>query len=146
MIDPPPGYRLHPFHDPFEDYVGPLWLDDRGGDLRFAFRAQPKHCNTGGSVHGGMLMTFADFALCFAGCWDTIEEERCVTISLDCEFLDGARDGDLIEASAEVLRQTRRLSFVRGIVTVGDRNVLSFAGVARRFERRDDSRARPGSA
>ena len=135
QLEPPPGYRAHPHFDPFEDRIGPLWLSDEGGDLRFGFGATAMHCNTGGTVHGGMLMTFADFALCTVGCWDVIETERCVTVSLNCDFVAAGREGDWIEARAEIVRRTRSLTFVRGLVSCGDRALLNFSGVARRFER-----------
>ena len=62
----PEGYRKFEFIDPFEEHVGPLWYQDGDDALRFAFKATDKHANTAGQVHGGMLMTFADFARCLA--------------------------------------------------------------------------------
>ena len=58
MATIPDGYRLFEYVDPFEDLVGPLSYEDEGdGKLRFAFVAEQKHANTGGQIHGGMLMT-----------------------------------------------------------------------------------------
>lgn len=132
----PPGYRLYEYHDPFEDWVGPLWLNREGEHLKFAFPAMAKHCNTGGTVHGGMLMTFADFALCAIACGELIEQERCVTVSFNSEFVAAGRLGDLIEAEGEIVRRSRTLTFVRGQVFSGDKTLLNFSGVTRRFERR----------
>jgi uncharacterized protein (TIGR00369 family) len=108
----------------------------RGGDeLRFAFRASEKHCNTGGTVHGGMLMTFADFALCAIACGELIEQERCVTVSFNSEFVAAGRLGDFVEAGGEIVRRSRTLTFVRGQVFVGETTLLNFSGVTRRFPR-----------
>ncbi len=131
----PSGYRLYEFEDPFEDHVGPLWLRREDKKISFAFRAEARHTNTGGTVHGGMLMTFADFALCATACGELVESERCVTVSFHCEFIAAASLGDLVEAQAEITRRARTLTFARGLVFVGDTTVLNFSGVTRRFQR-----------
>jgi len=52
----PEGYRLFEFIDPFEELVGPLcFKEDEAGRLRCAFEATPRHANTAGQIHGGML-------------------------------------------------------------------------------------------
>ncbi|MEM6475211.1 MAG: PaaI family thioesterase, partial [Pseudomonadota bacterium] len=51
-------------HDPFETRSGPFFMrrqDD--GSYLCAFRAEDRHMNGAGFMHGGCLMTFADFAL-----------------------------------------------------------------------------------
>ena len=50
--------------EPFEhDSAGPFYFrTDEKGPVS-AFRAQRKHMNAGGVVHGGCLMAFADFSL-----------------------------------------------------------------------------------
>ena len=63
----PAGYRPYPYEDPFEDHVGPFGYKVEDGRITFAVQTDERHRNTGGSVHGGMLMTFADFALCLTG-------------------------------------------------------------------------------
>ncbi len=114
--------------EPFEyEVAGPFYFrrDDRGPVA--AFRAARKHMNAGGVIHGGCLMTFADFAL-FAIAHDGMEGVYGLTVAFTSEFLDGAREGELIEARGEVLRQGGRLLFVRGLVTADGRPVLNFSG------------------
>ena len=60
----PSDYQVYEYDDPFEDHVGPLGYKVVDGTITFAFLADARHRNTAGTVHGGMLMTFADFALC----------------------------------------------------------------------------------
>ena len=51
-------------HDPFEDHAGPFFFrKHEDGSVTCAFEAKPHHCNGGGFLHGGMLMTFADYSL-----------------------------------------------------------------------------------
>ena len=137
MATIPDGYRLFEYVDPFEDLVGPLSYKDEGnGKLRFAFVAQPRHANTGGQIHGGMLMTFADYALCLMAIHG-LNGERCVTVSLNCEFAASGEVGDFIESTAEVVRRTRSLTFVRGLITAGERTLLSYSGIVKRLVRTD---------
>ena len=131
----PEGYRLFEFVDPFEELIGPLcFKEDPDGRVRFAFEAAPQHANTSGQIHGGMLMTFADYALCLAAIHG-LPDERCVTVSLTCEFTAPGEVGDLIESAAEVVRRARSLTFVRGQVTAGDRILLNYSGIVKRLTR-----------
>ena len=121
------GWKTWP-EEPFEhDTAGPFYMrtDDQGQVA--AFRAQRKHMNAGGVMHGGCLMTFADYAL-FAIAHHGMEGVYGLTVAFTSEFLDGALEGELIEARGEVLRQGRSITFVRGIVTANDRPVLNFSG------------------
>ncbi len=133
----PEGYQKFEFIDPFEEHVGPLWFRDGDDGLRFAFEATDTHANTAGQGHGGMLMTFADFALCLAAIHG-LAGERCVTVSLSCEFTAPGEVGDLIESTAEVVRRGRSLTFVRGVITAGDRVLLNYSGIVKRLPRPDD--------
>lgn len=128
----PAGYRPYPYEDPFEDHVGPFGYKVADGRIAFAVQTDERHRNTGGTVHGGMLMTFADFALCLLAVWDQ-PGERCVTVSCHNDFVAAAQPGDLIEASGEVVRRTRTLAFVRGQLVAGERTLLAFSGIVKRI-------------
>jgi uncharacterized protein (TIGR00369 family) len=128
------GWWRFSTRDTFDEIAGPFYFrrgDD--GKARCAFRAQQKHMNAGGRMHGGALMTFADIAL-FMLAYESMEGQRGVTVQLDSTFLDGARVGDLVEASGEVTRAGRSLVFVRGQIITGDRLLFTFSGVIRKFE------------
>lgn len=114
--------------EPFEyESAGPFYFTvDEQGPVT-AFRVERKHMNAGGVVHGGCLMTFADLSL-FAIAHAGMEGVYGVTVAFTCEFLDGVREGERVEARGEVLRQGRSLSFVRGVATVEGRPVLNFSG------------------
>jgi uncharacterized protein (TIGR00369 family) len=114
--------------EPFEhDTAGPFYMRTDAQGQVAAFRAQRKHMNAGGVMHGGCLMTFADFAL-FAIANHGMEGVYGLTVAFTSEFLDGALEGELIEARGEVLRQGRSITFVRGLVTANGRPVLNFSG------------------
>ena len=71
----PEDFTTAPGFDPAEDHIGPFYFRkaDETDPARiihydyFAFRIESRHCNEMDSAHGGVLMTFADFALCRAG-------------------------------------------------------------------------------
>ncbi|MEZ5998331.1 MAG: PaaI family thioesterase [Hyphomonas sp.] len=119
--------------EPFEhEAAGPFYftIDEKGPVA--AFRVAHKHMNAGGVVHGGCLMTFADFAL-FAIGHEAMEGEYGVTVAFTAEFLTGALEGERLEARGEVLQKGRSLSFVRGVVSTDDgRPVLNFSGTIKR--------------
>ena len=128
----PSDYQVYEYDDPFEDHVGPLGYKVVNGTITFAFLADARHRNTAGTVHGGMLMTFADFAVCLTATWEQ-PGEKCVTVSCNSEFVAPGRPGDLIEASGEVVRRTKSLTFVRGQVYADDRILLNYSAIVKRI-------------
>ena len=117
----------------FDNVAGPFyWRRDGDGAIRCAFRAERKHMNAGGRMHGGCLMTFADMAL-FAVARHELGAFRAVTVSLDNQFLDAGHVGELIEATGEVTRAGGSLIFARGQIFSGARTLLTFSGVIKKI-------------
>jgi uncharacterized protein (TIGR00369 family) len=124
------GYSTDAAFDPAEDHIGPFYYKEIDDRLQFAFVAETKHCNAFDMIHGGVLMTFADFCLCMEAT-DHYKEESCVTVSFNCEFVAAGKKGDLVESTAELVRKTRTLAFVRGSVFAGDQTLLSYSAVVK---------------
>ena len=126
------GWSTWP-NEPFEhDAAGPFYLrQDQDGKMIAAFRAERKHMNAGGVVHGGALMTFADFAL-FALAHTGDDDGYGVTVAFTSEFLSGALEGELIEARGEVMGGGKSITFVRGVITGDGRPVLNFSGTIKK--------------
>ncbi|WP_375209604.1 PaaI family thioesterase [Hyphomonas jannaschiana] len=119
--------------EPFEfESAGPFYfrVDEEGAVA--AFRVQRKHMNAGGVVHGGCLMTFADFSL-FAIGHKAMEGAYGVTVAFNAEFISGALEGERLEARGDVLRKGGSLSFIRGIISGEDgRPVMNFSGTIKK--------------
>lgn len=117
--------------DAFEQGVGPFYerVDEHGQRLS-AFRAELRHMNGAGFMHGGCLMTFADSAL-FTISRGAMDGRHGVTLSLSADFLDPVKPGQLIEARGEVLRGGGKTIFTRGLITADRTPVLRFNGVIR---------------
>lgn len=122
------GYSVYDPVDPFENRAGPFfWAELSGGRQHFVLEAEERHCNSHGIVHGGLLMTMIDLTLVITA--KSAPGEQLVTVSLNSEFMASARQGDLIEATGELLRRTRSLAFVRGVITCGERTLLAASAV-----------------
>jgi uncharacterized protein (TIGR00369 family) len=130
------GWSFYPGGDPFEDLAGPFYYrTDDDGRVVCAFRAERKHMNGGGFMHGGCVMTFADFCL-FAIARDAIEGSMTVTATFNCELVGTAREGDLVECTGEVVKAGRSMVFVRGLITNDGEMVASFSSVLKKTGRR----------
>ena len=121
-FDVPAGYQ-HWAGDPAEDNIGPFFCKSMAPRSETALRLEEKHCNMFGITHGGVLMAFADYTLCLAGIENT--EQGCVTVTCDNQFIAAAKAGELLLGYGELIRRTRKLAFVRAVLQVEDRVVLS---------------------
>ena len=106
-----------------------------GDAVLCAFMPQDKNRNGGGNIHGGALMTFADFALfMIAGGMET--SVHGVTMTMNCEFVGAAEPAKLLTARGEVVRQGLSVAFVRGIIDDEGRPVMAFSGTIKKFKPR----------
>jgi uncharacterized protein (TIGR00369 family) len=133
------GWSCYPGGDPFEDLAGTFYFKDGDDGVPVsAFRAERKHMNGGGFMHGGCVMTFADFAL-FVIARDAILGSMTVTATFNCELVGTAREGDLVECRGEVVKAGRSMVFVRGLITnasAGGEPMASFSSVLKKTPRR----------
>lgn len=129
------GYQKWDANDPFEDMIGPFFLKPNGdGTNRTAFYSENRHVNSDGALHGGMLMSFADYSL-FAIAREALDTPA-VTIGFNSEFIGAVGAGHLIESSGEILRATRSLLFVRGTIYTGEQLLMTFSGILKRIGRK----------
>lgn len=118
--------------DKYETAIGPFYFRQDGARTRCAFAPRHDHLNNSGAIHGGALMSFADFAL-FAVAHAELQDTRAMTVSFASEFI---RAGDLeapVEAEGEVLRATRSIIFLRGLVTQRGQTLLAFSGALKKI-------------
>jgi uncharacterized protein (TIGR00369 family) len=129
--------------DPFEDHVGPFYFRisgdaSRAGSVHCVLPTEARHGNYAGGVHGGAILTFADYALCLVAgraADGGTNSSFAMTVSIAVEFLDGGRVGLPLEASGEPLQVTGRLAFARGSVTQEGRTIALWSGVCRHVAR-----------
>lgn len=132
---PPDGFRPSA-RGPYSTHNGPFFHRASEEGLEHAFFVLPRHCNSIGIVHGGMLSTFLDGVL--AGAVGRVVGSTCVTVHLSIDFLSMARAGDWVFGEARVTRQTRDLVFVEGVIRVGAREVLRGSGIFKPMKKKID--------
>ena len=118
-----PGWRSWSLSDPtrFNTLLGPMLYRVDGHTVRVRITPEHRHSNLQNNVHGGALLAFIDVAL-FAAArgFGLITAGTAVTLDLNTQFIGGGRVGEPIEAQVEVLKETGRLLFLRGLVVQGD--------------------------
>ena len=124
-------------HDPFEDASGPFFVRRDENGIVTGFMPEAKNANGHGTVHGGALMTYADFALFMLARDAEGEGIHGVTVTMNVEFIDGAVPGRLLTARGGPIRTGKSLAFVRGTIFDEDRPVLAFSGTIKRIRRRE---------
>jgi acyl-coenzyme A thioesterase PaaI-like protein len=120
----------------FSGVAGPFWLRVENGRRALGLILEDHHCNNHiGTVHGGLVMTFADMGLGLAVS-DALGHNRCATLSLQNQFVSVARVGEFITCKAEVIRTTKQIVFVRGFIVADERVVASSDGMWKIIEPR----------
>ena len=132
-----PGWRSWGPSDPtrFNTLLGPMLYRVDGGIVRVRITPEHRHSNVQDTVHGGALLGFIDVAL-FAAArgFGVIEAGTAVTLDLNTQFIAAGRVGEPIEAQVELLKETGRLLFLRGLVVQGDAEtkIAAFSGTIRK--------------
>jgi uncharacterized protein (TIGR00369 family) len=129
--------------DPFEDHTGPFYFRidgdaSRAGTVHCVLPTEARHGNYRGGVHGGAILTFADYALCLVAgraADGGTNTSFAMTVSIAVEFLSGAQVGAPLEATGEPLQVTGRLAFARGCVTQQGKTIALWSGVVRHVPR-----------
>ena len=132
----PEGFKPRNLGHGFIEIVGPLYYRRAPGSERLrgislGFRVEQRHCNPGGTCHGGMLATFVDMLLPVTAT-STIEALRGLylpTISLQLDYLAGAPKGSWVQGDGQVLRATRNMVFVQAVVSADGTPVARASGI-----------------
>jgi acyl-coenzyme A thioesterase PaaI-like protein len=131
-----PGWSRWTISDPtrFNSIFGPMSVKLEGDIARVRFAPEHIHTNLRGHVHGGALLGFIDMALFAAGrSFGVLTAGTAATLDLTTQFIAGAPlDEGAIEARVELLRETGRLLFMRGLIVQGEAIIVSFTGTIRK--------------
>ncbi len=95
-----------------------------------------RHTNLLDMVHGAVTLALMDVAL-FAAMRTLLNGDAAgsVTLELSSQFIGAGRPDVPLDAVVEVMRETRRLAFLRGTVVQGEAAevlVASFSGIVRK--------------
>ncbi len=110
----------------------------REGEKQCRVRMLPerRHTNLLDIVHGAVTLALMDVAL-FAAMRTLLTSEAAgsVTLELSSQFIGAGRPGEPLDAVVEVMRETRRLLFLRGTIVQGlndETLVAAFSGIVRK--------------
>ena len=114
----------------FLDHGGPYYLGPAVDGVRVVgLRICPHHINYQDAAHGGVISTFADVALSHA-VYDA-ERPRLApsTVTLNVNYLAGARLGDWLEARVRIDRLGGRMGYTSGGIWRGEEQLATMSGV-----------------
>ena len=123
-MDVPTGFVPYPDQGPFLEYIGPIQVREGANELTLGLRAEERHVNHRGTVQGGVLSTFADFALGRAIEADAQDDKERATVSLTVDFLKPGKPGDWIESRTRVDRVGGTLAFADCSLMVEGREIV----------------------
>lgn len=125
-----------PDDDRFNATIGKLLVRGEGA-ARARCRMFPdrRHANVSDIVHGGAILTLIDMTIFAGGHLAGVSDVAGVTLDLSCQFIAPAELGGSLDATIELLRETKRLAFMRGLVEQEGRMVASWTGTLRKISR-----------
>ena len=115
--------------NPFIDGVGPLYGRLEEGRFVLGLRIEQRHCNPGGTCHGGMLMTLADMLLLMGSNIEGGVKRYFSTVNVSFDFIAPAPRDAWLEGRMQVLRVARSLVFAQGLFTIGETVVARCSGI-----------------
>lgn len=106
---------------------------DGEGRARLRMFPELKHSNLSNHIHGGTTLGFIDVALFGAArMFGLIEAGTAVTLDLSVQFIGAGKIDRPLEAEVELLKETRRLLFLRGLIVQGETKIAAFSGTIRK--------------
>jgi acyl-coenzyme A thioesterase PaaI-like protein len=131
-----PGWKRWQFRDTtrYNAFLEPLHVRVEGDIARVRMMPRRDHSNMRDNVHGGALLGFMDVALFAASRgFGVLGAGGAVTLDLSAQFIGGGMIGVPMEARIELLRETSRMLFLRGLVVQDDvPTIASFTGTLRK--------------
>ncbi|MDB5713679.1 MAG: PaaI family thioesterase [Sphingomonadales bacterium] len=117
----------------FNAVLGAMLVRRDGDVARVRIFPAHGHTNMNDNVHGGVSLAFADIAL-FAGArmLGMATADNAVTLDLSMQFLGAGVAGIPLDAEVELLRETGRLAFLRGILSQEQGLIAAFSGTLRK--------------
>lgn len=109
------GWRLRTLPG-YASRFGPLWTRQEEAGWAYGVLPTAEHLNPAGAVHGGVFASLMDHVLS-AVAWEALGRQPCVTVQLDTQFLQAAREGQFLEGRGQVVRIAGSLVFMHGTVS-----------------------------
>ena len=127
----PEGFRAREFGGGFIGVNGPLYARRTEAGFQLGFRVEERHCNPMGICHGGMMATFCDMLLPISAhvMSKELAQRFLPTINLQIDYLAASPLGAWVQGEAQLLRATRSLVFMQGLVHADGVSVARVSGI-----------------
>jgi uncharacterized protein (TIGR00369 family) len=127
----PEGFRAREFGGGFIGVNGPLYARRTEAGFQLGFRVEERHCNPMRICHGGMMATFCDMLLPISAhvLSKELAERFLPTINLQIDYLAASPLGAWVQGEAQLLRATRSLVFMQGLVEADGVSVARVSGI-----------------
>ena len=107
---------------------------DDDGKCRLRMFPERRHENLQGIVHGGVTLSLIDISMFTTmHVIGTGNAGPSVTLELSTQFIGGGDMKRPLDAVTEIMRETGKLVFVRGVVEQDEDQVAAFSGIIRKF-------------
>ena len=121
---------------PFVQHLKILTEELGQGTARLSLPVEKELTNSLGTVHGGVIMSLLDVALCTAARTLHPDSIGVITIDLSTSFIGGG-SGERLIAEARVLKDGRSMSFVEGEARNADGSLVAKAMATVRVRRKE---------
>jgi uncharacterized protein (TIGR00369 family) len=111
---------------PFVSHLRILTETLGNGTAQLSVPVEPHLTNSLGTVHGGVIMSLLDVALCTAARTLHPESVGVITINMSTSFIGGGKGAKLL-ADARVLKDGRSMSFVEAEAKNDDGSIVAKA-------------------
>jgi len=137
----PEGFRAREFGGGFIGVNGPLYARRTEAGFQLGFRVEERHCNPMRICHGGMMATFCDMLLPISAhvMSKELAERFLPTINLQIDYLAAAPLGSWVQGEAQLLRTTRSLVFMQGLVHADEVPAARVSGIFKIGPQFDDT-------
>jgi acyl-coenzyme A thioesterase PaaI-like protein len=121
----PAGVELLANASVYSRPIGPSFARKEADGATLVQPTLPHMCNTGGVLHGGYMMSFADSAVTRAA--GLVTGLAPTTVSFTAEFLAAGDATRPLVTRVEVPRHGKSLAFLRGLLEQDGRPLLAYS-------------------
>ncbi|WP_248752038.1 PaaI family thioesterase [Pseudomonas sp. MWU15-20650] len=125
----PEGFVPLPRSSPLLDLLGPVYCRGDGLQLEVGLRADNRHANGRGTVHGGVLATLADIGMGYAMAFSSDPPLPLITASMTLDYLGAVQVGEWMRVRLDSHKRGRQMAFATLSVYVEERVVLRASAV-----------------
>lgn len=111
--------------------LGPMLSRREADGWVYGLRADDRHLNQAGIVHGGTTTALMDQALSTVA-WEHAGRQPCLTVQLNMSFLQAAQAGQTLVARGTVTHSSGSMLFLDGTLHADDRLIATAQAVMKR--------------